>query len=98
MEQERLLLRVSEAAELLGLGRAQVYAMCSRGQLPTVRIGRSVRLPAQGLRRFVEKLARVSGADSGKLSDGAGDPKELGSKATPHHLDDQNPRGHFDCE
>lgn len=51
---ERLLLRAEEAAQMLGLGRAQVYAMCQRGELPCVRLGRSVRIPADRLRSWLE--------------------------------------------
>ena len=51
---ERLLLRANEAAELLGLGRAKLYMMMASGQLPTVRIGRSVRVPLDKLREWVD--------------------------------------------
>jgi excisionase family DNA binding protein len=51
---EKLLLRPEEAAQMLGLGRAQVYGMCQRGELPCVRLGRSVRIPADRLRSWLE--------------------------------------------
>lgn len=54
---EKLLLRPSEAADVLGLARAQVYLLCSRGVLPAIRIGRSVRIPVAGLREYVNALA-----------------------------------------
>lgn len=52
--QEPLLLRVEEAARMLRLGRATVYLLVSRGELPSVRIGRAVRVPAEALRRWIE--------------------------------------------
>lgn len=52
--QEPLLLRVEEAARMLRLGRATVYMLVSRGELPSVRIGRAVRVPAEALRRWIE--------------------------------------------
>ena len=36
----RLVYTVSEAAELLGIGRSTAYELVARGELPTVRIGR----------------------------------------------------------
>jgi len=56
---ERLLLRPSEAAEAIGVGRATVYALIKRGELPSVRIGDSVRVPADGLRKWVRGKRRT---------------------------------------
>lgn len=51
---EQLLLRPSEAADAIGVGRATVYALIRRGELPAVRIGESVRIPAEELKKWVE--------------------------------------------
>jgi excisionase family DNA binding protein len=53
--EDRMLLRVEEAARLLSLGRAKAYLMAASGELPTVRVGRSVRIPAAALRAWVER-------------------------------------------
>lgn len=37
---DRLLLRVREAAEILGLGRSTLFEVIAAGELPVVRIGR----------------------------------------------------------
>lgn len=50
---ERVLLKVEEVAAALGIGRSQAYALCAGGVLPVVRIGRSVRVPAEALREWV---------------------------------------------
>lgn len=50
----RLLLKAEEAAQMLGLGRGTVYAMMNDGTLPTVRMGRAVRIPMDALRRWIE--------------------------------------------
>ncbi len=50
-----LLLRLTEVAEQLGLGRSTVYQLLQRGDLPCVRIGRSVRVPADALAEWVRE-------------------------------------------
>jgi excisionase family DNA binding protein len=55
----RLLLRVAEAAEVLAISRSSLYQLMSSGEVRTVRLGRTVRIP----RRELERLA--SGTDSG---------------------------------
>ena len=54
----RLLLRATEVAAVLGLGRATVYLLMASGELPTVRIGRAVRVPASRLRTWIESKTR----------------------------------------
>lgn len=51
---EPALIRVEEAARLLSLGRSKTYALVASGELPAVRIGRSVRIPVDQLRRWVQ--------------------------------------------
>jgi excisionase family DNA binding protein len=55
---DKLLLRVPEAAELTGVGRSMAYHLAASGQWPVVRIGRSVRVVAEGLRKWVEDQQR----------------------------------------
>jgi excisionase family DNA binding protein len=50
---EPLLLKATEAGILLGLGRSKVFAMVAAGELPVIRIGRSVRIPRQALERWI---------------------------------------------
>lgn len=52
---EPLLIRPEEVGRLLGLGRATIYQKISSGELPAVRIGRSVRVSLAALRRWVEE-------------------------------------------
>lgn len=53
---DRLLLRVEEAAELLGLSRAYVYELLGTGAIPSVKIGRSRRIRPADLDAFVAGL------------------------------------------
>jgi excisionase family DNA binding protein len=52
---DRLLLRVSEAAEMCGISRAHFYALLQRGEIPSVAIGRSRRVPVAWLTAWVER-------------------------------------------
>ena len=52
-EMDRLLLRPDEAAEVLGVGRSKLYELLAAGDLPSVRIGRAVRVPVSALERWV---------------------------------------------
>lgn len=46
-------LTVAEVGERLRIGRTGAYQLVSRGALETVRIGRTVRVPAASLARFI---------------------------------------------
>jgi excisionase family DNA binding protein len=51
----RILLRPGECAELLGISRSMVYLLVDRGDLPVVRLGKSVRVPIGGLNDVIEQ-------------------------------------------
>ena len=51
---DRMLFRADEVATLLGLCRSKIYEMLATGELPSIKIGRSVRVPADQLREWVE--------------------------------------------
>jgi excisionase family DNA binding protein len=53
---EKRLLTVAEAAQRLGIGRSHAYIFVLRGQLESVKIGRSRRVPADAIEDFVRKL------------------------------------------
>jgi excisionase family DNA binding protein len=56
MEMEKLLLKPAEVGDLTGLGKSKTYALIAAGIIPSVRIGKSVRVPADRLRRWIEEL------------------------------------------
>lgn len=56
MTVDKLLLKPEEAAELLSIGRSKVYELIGTGELASVRIGTSRRIPADALAEFVEEL------------------------------------------
>jgi excisionase family DNA binding protein len=52
---EPLLVRVEEAARILGLGRSTVYELMDRGELRFVKYGAARRVPLAALRAWVEQ-------------------------------------------
>ncbi len=58
---ERLLYDVPTTAEALNLSASQIRLMIGRGELPVVRFGRAVRIPAAAVRALVERLSLAAG-------------------------------------
>jgi excisionase family DNA binding protein len=56
--QEDRLLTVPEAARLLSVTKERVYEMARRQELPTVRVGKFVRVRPSALRAFVNRNER----------------------------------------
>jgi len=50
---ERLTLTVEEAATLLGISRSFAYEAVTRGEIPSIRIGRRILVPKAALQRMV---------------------------------------------
>ncbi len=50
---ERKLLRITEAAERAGIGRSLAYEFVTRGEWPSVKIGRALRIPISGLDAWI---------------------------------------------
>ena len=55
MEEQRIAVSVPEAGKLVGVGRTLAYSLAATGEWPVIRIGRSVRVPVEGLKRWVER-------------------------------------------
>jgi excisionase family DNA binding protein len=47
-------LTVEEAAAFLGIGRNAAYEAVARGEIPAIRIGRSIRIPRSGLMHLLK--------------------------------------------
>ncbi len=52
---QRFLLRIPEAAETLGIGRTNIYELIATGELPTIHVGRAVRISVGALQKWVEE-------------------------------------------
>ena len=52
----KLLLTIDEAAQRLGIGRSHAYVYVMKGEIPSVKIGRSRRVPVAALEGFIQRL------------------------------------------
>ncbi|HWO73727.1 MAG TPA: helix-turn-helix domain-containing protein [Dehalococcoidia bacterium] len=61
---DEILLTVNEAARRLGIGRSLLYRLMLEGEVLSVKIGRSRRIPVLALEEFVKaKVAEAEGVD-----------------------------------
>lgn len=55
--EDKLLLKVEEAGQLCGLPRNRAYELCARGEWPTIRLGRSLRVPRAALLTWIGRTS-----------------------------------------
>ena len=60
----RLLLRIEEAAERLGIGRPLMYELVLSGKVESVRLSRLRRIPEECLREHVDRLRSEARQDA----------------------------------
>lgn len=53
------LLRINEVCERTSLSRTTIYELVNRGQLPTVHIGKALRIPERALDQWIAEQYRV---------------------------------------
>ena len=58
-----LLLTPAEAARRLSLGRSKLYDLLLRGEIVSITIGRSRRIPIDALADFIDRKRREQGLD-----------------------------------
>jgi excisionase family DNA binding protein len=56
---ERLLLKVGEAAKLLGLGRSKTYELIQRGALKSLKVDGARRVRIDDVHEFIERLRQA---------------------------------------
>jgi excisionase family DNA binding protein len=54
---ETRLLKSEEVAEILQVSKAHAYVLMKRGEIPTVRIGKIVRVRLEDLERYINEKA-----------------------------------------
>lgn len=67
---DELTVRPDECARLLGIGRSKMYELIRSGEVPAIRIGRSVRIPVDQLRAWINERAAVAANDNGSKERG----------------------------
>ena len=50
---EKLLLKPSEAAQVLGIGRSLMYELIARREIPSVRLGRCLRVSKESIQKWI---------------------------------------------
>jgi excisionase family DNA binding protein len=58
---ERLLLRIDEVAAAIGVSRTTAYALINKREIPSVRLGGLLRVPADALRKLIEERTTDEG-------------------------------------
>ncbi len=56
--QTKMLLTVEEAARRLGIGRSLAWRLVQEGEIPSVRLGRLVRVPMRQLEEWLQAQSR----------------------------------------
>ncbi|NJN67577.1 MAG: helix-turn-helix domain-containing protein [Chloroflexaceae bacterium] len=52
---EPLLLKVSEAAQLLNISRAKMYDLIGKGEIVSIKCGRVRRIPRTAIEQYIER-------------------------------------------
>lgn len=60
----RLLLSVEEAGEVLGVKRSKMYELISAGEIESVKIGKSRRVPVDAVEAYVDRLRAEARSDA----------------------------------
>ena len=50
---DKLLLKPAEAADAMGMGRSKIYELLASGELPSIRVGSSLRVPVKALSDWI---------------------------------------------
>ncbi len=60
MDEQHEYLKVPEVAEIIRVARSRAYELVAEGEIPSVRIGRSVRVSRKELDRWLEEQRQPS--------------------------------------
>lgn len=61
-----LLLKVEQAATMLGIARTSIFRLIGAGQIESVQVGRLRRVPVACLENYVEQLRRDASGEGSK--------------------------------
>lgn len=51
---DKILLKPMEAAQALGIGRSLIYELIAQREIPSVRLGRCLRVPTESLNKWLK--------------------------------------------
>jgi excisionase family DNA binding protein len=57
---EKLLLTMTEAAEVLSISRSRIYELTASGELEFVKLGKSRRVPVDAIESLIARLREVN--------------------------------------
>jgi prophage regulatory protein len=57
---DKILLKPAEVAERLRIGRSLVYELITQGEIPSIRLGRCIRVPVAALNEWIEGKQNAS--------------------------------------
>jgi excisionase family DNA binding protein len=52
-DNDRLLIGVSEAAQMLSVSKSKLYELINQGMVPAIKVGHSLRIPVEQLRKWI---------------------------------------------
>jgi excisionase family DNA binding protein len=55
MDNERLALKPAEVAQAIGVSRSKAYELIAAGQIPSIKVGNSSRVPVSALKAWVDQ-------------------------------------------
>jgi len=67
-----ILVTVDQAAVMLSIGRSKAWELVSKGELPTVRIGRACRVPVSAIHDFTARQLQQAGQETDVTTQDAG--------------------------
>lgn len=56
-DDDRMVYDIPEAAAILGMGRNAAYEAAKRGDIPTIKIGKLIRVPKKALHALLDRAA-----------------------------------------
>jgi excisionase family DNA binding protein len=57
---QRLTISVIEAGEMLGIGRNKSYELAAQGVIPTLKLGKKLRVPIAALERMLDEAGSAA--------------------------------------
>ena len=60
--EDKILMRPRETAEALGIGLSKTYQLLATGELPSIRVGRNIRIPVDALKAWIQERQEKTNA------------------------------------